>query len=99
MAILQELQRKIQQRRNELWIGRTDEVLVEGRREKFNQWIGRTTQNRVLNFSDPDGLATGDLRGAYCRARVTQAGPNSLSGELIGIERPAPAFQALRVLQ
>ncbi len=96
---LQQRQREIQIRRNAELIGRTEEVLVEGWRKRFGQWIGRTTQNRVLNFADPEGLATGrDLRGTYCQARVTAAGPNSLVGELASPSARA-AFQGLRVLQ
>jgi len=99
LKVLQELQSRLQRRRNETWIGRDDEVLVEGWREKFGQWHGHTPQNRVLNFSDPSGLATGEnLRGAYCKVRVTAAGPNSLIGELVSIER-RPAAAGLRVLQ
>jgi tRNA-2-methylthio-N6-dimethylallyladenosine synthase len=99
LSILQERQRHTQQRRNATFLGREEEVLVEGRREKFQQWIGRTTQNRVLNFSDPGGLCEGaDLRGAYCRVRVTASGPNSLVGELIATTS-APAFQGFRILQ
>lgn len=95
---LQERQRHIQIRRNAALIGRTEEVLVERRNTRFKQWVGRTTQNRVLNFSDPLALATGrDLRGTYCRARVTASGPNSLVGELASAESQ-PAFQGLRVL-
>ena len=98
LTILQERQRRLQKRKNEAWIGRRDEALVEGRREKLGQWIGRTTQGRVLNFSDPLGLAEGqDLRGAYCNVTVTSAGPNSLVGELVSIERQLTA--GLHVLQ
>jgi tRNA-2-methylthio-N6-dimethylallyladenosine synthase len=99
LSILQEMQRRIQERRNAAFLGSHEEVLVEGRREKFQQWIGRTTQNRVLNFSDPRGLSEGrDLHGAYCRVRVTASGPNSLVGELIA-KTSAPAFQGFRILQ
>jgi tRNA-2-methylthio-N6-dimethylallyladenosine synthase len=99
LAILQERQRRIQIRRNAELIGRQEEAIVEGRREKFQQWIGRTTQNRVLNFGDPQGLAgERDLRGSYCKVRVTSSGPNSLVGELIAAET-APAFNGFRVLQ
>ena len=97
LALLQEKQRRIQLRRNAALIGREEEVLVEGRREKSGQWIGRTTQNRVLNFSDPEADLT-DLRGSYCRVRVTGSGPNSLVGELVAKEA-APAFHGFRILQ
>ncbi len=99
LAALQERQRRIQERRNAQTVGSEEEALVEGRREKFGQWIGRTTQNRVLNFSDPQGLAAGrDLRGAYCKVRVTGSGPNSLVGVLAAAET-ASAFHGFRILQ
>lgn len=95
---LQERQRRIQLVRNAALIGREQEALVEGRKEKFGQWVGRTTQNRVLNFTDPLALAgSRDLRGSYCQVKVTAAGPNSLVGELAAAESE-PAFQGLRVL-
>ena len=73
-------------------------MLVEGRREKWQQWIGRTTQNRVLNFGDPAGLAGDvDLRGEYCRVRVTASGPNSLVGEMLS--RDSATFNGFRILQ
>ena len=97
LAILQEKQRRIQLRRNAELIGREEEVLVEGRREKSQQWIGRTTQNRVLNFTNPAGDSS-DLRGSFCRVRVTGSGPNSLVGELFATE-DAPAFTGFRILQ
>ena len=99
LMILQELQRRIQERRNAERVGREEEALVEGFREKTGQWIGRTTQNRVLNFVDPQCLAAGqDLRGGYCQVRVTSAGANSLAGELAA--RPAErSFSGFRILQ
>jgi tRNA-2-methylthio-N6-dimethylallyladenosine synthase len=103
LAILQELQQRIQRKHNENRVGMTEDALVEGYRDKFRQWIGRTTQNRVLNFSDPQGIAEDeDLRGAYCNVRVTKAGPNGLIGELVSVEhRPSATLRApaLHVLQ
>jgi tRNA-2-methylthio-N6-dimethylallyladenosine synthase len=99
LSILQEKQRRIQVRRHEQMIGLQEEVLVEGRREKSGQWIGRTSQNRVLNFADPGSLAAGEnLLGAFCRVRVTGSGPNSLVGELLAKE-PARATHGFRILQ
>ena len=96
---LHERQRRIQLRRNAELIGRTEEALVERRNLRFRQWVGRTTQNRVLNFSDPSALATGrDLRGTYCQVQVTASGPNSLVGELASAEAE-PGFQGLHVLK
>ena len=99
LAALQQMQRRIQMENNERLIGREEEVLVEGRREKWQQWIGRTTQNRVLNFTVPADLdCEEEWIGTYCRVRVTAAGPNSLVGELTA-RSPVPAFHPLRILQ
>jgi tRNA-2-methylthio-N6-dimethylallyladenosine synthase len=81
LLILQERQRAIQIRRNAEAIGTTEEVLVEGRNQSLGQWIGRTSQNRTLNFTAPD---TGEpLIGRYMPVHVTRAGPNSLAGESV----------------
>jgi tRNA-2-methylthio-N6-dimethylallyladenosine synthase len=80
LLVLQEKQRAIQIRRNAELIGGIQEVLVEGRNRSLGQWIGRTTCNRVLNFSHPDTNGN-DLAGTYLSVRVTRAGPNSLVGE------------------
>lgn len=98
LLVLQERQRRIQLRRNAALIGGVQEALVEGRKERFEQWVGRTTQNRVLNFTDPLDLAgKRDLRGSYCQVRVTASGPNSLVGELADAAAQ-PGFQGLHVL-
>ena len=86
LAVLQEKQRGIQLRRNTAMIGRVLEVLVEGYNSGTGQWIGRTAQNRVLNFvAQPrvDGSvpAKEELYGRYLPVRVTRAGPNSLAGD------------------
>ena len=79
LMILQERQRAIQIRLNSGLIGSVEEVHVEGRNQALGQWIGRTSQNRTLNFTHPDDGAV--LTGTYLPVRVTRAGPNSLVGE------------------
>jgi tRNA-2-methylthio-N6-dimethylallyladenosine synthase len=79
LTFLQEKQRAIQIRRNAQLVGTTQEIKVEGFNRATGQWIGRTSQNRVLNFLAPQG--TGSLEGSYVAVRVTRAGPNSLAGE------------------
>ncbi len=81
IMILQEKQRAIQIRRNAELIGRVEEVMVEGRNTAHGQWIGRTSQNRTLNFSHPETAES--LVGKYVDVRVTRAGPNSLVGEAV----------------
>jgi tRNA-2-methylthio-N6-dimethylallyladenosine synthase len=78
LLILQEKQRAIQIRRNAELIGGIQEVMVEGRNHALGQWIGRTSDNRTLNFTHP---ATDGLVGTYLPVRVTRSGPNSLVGE------------------
>jgi tRNA-2-methylthio-N6-dimethylallyladenosine synthase len=81
LAIVQERQRAIQIRRNAEYVGRIEECLVEGFNKATGQWIGRTSQNKMLNFLHP--AAASDLTGQYMQARVTRAGPNSLAGEFV----------------
>jgi tRNA-2-methylthio-N6-dimethylallyladenosine synthase len=80
LAAVQEKQRAIQIRRNAELIGSVREALVEGRNHALGQWIGRTTDNRVLNFTHPGANGT-SLAGQYVPVRVTRSGPNSLVGE------------------
>ena len=79
LAILQERQRLIQTARNEKLIGETLEILVDARHAARDQWAGRSTSNRVLNFTSPHQ----SLLGQYVQVRVTHAGPNSLVGEQV----------------
>jgi tRNA-2-methylthio-N6-dimethylallyladenosine synthase len=80
LLTLQEKQRAIQIRRNAELIGSIQEVMVEGRNQALGQWIGRTSDNRTLNFSHPDTHGN-SLVGRYLPVRVTRSGPNSLVGE------------------
>jgi tRNA-2-methylthio-N6-dimethylallyladenosine synthase len=85
LTILQEQQRAIQLRRNSELVGSIQEAMVEGFNHSTQQWIGRTSQNRTLNFTDTQmPRPTGEtLAGAYLNVRVTRAGPNSLAGESV----------------
>jgi tRNA-2-methylthio-N6-dimethylallyladenosine synthase len=80
LAIVQEKQRAIQIRRNAELVGSIREVLVEGRNPSMGQWIGRTSDNRTLNFTHG---ATDGLLGRYLEVLVTRSGPNSLAGDAV----------------
>ena len=82
LAVLLDRQRSIQQRRNQKHLGEIIEVMVEARNEARGQWVGRTTQNKTLNFAAGRALEF----GSYVAVRVTSAFPNSLVGELVWIE-------------
>lgn len=77
LQILQDRQREIQTKRNEALIGSQFEVLVDGGGRRENQWAGRTSANRTVNFTSPHA----ELLGHYVNVRVLRAGPNSLVGE------------------
>jgi tRNA-2-methylthio-N6-dimethylallyladenosine synthase len=77
LQVLQERQRAIQLQRNQALVGHVFEVLVEGASRRETQWTGRTSSNRVVNFTS----SRTDLLGEYVHVRVTGAGPNSLTGE------------------
>src|SRR5579872_1886655 len=81
LTILQERQRAIQVRRNATYVGAVEECLVEGFNNATGQWIGRTSQNKTLNFLRPGSEE--NLLGSYVEVRVTRAGPNSLAGECV----------------
>ncbi len=82
LQILQGHQRELQRISYRRHVGQVLEVMVEGKNPARGQFIGRTSQNKTLNFvlnekSDP-------VAGDYAHVLVTQAFPNSLLGELVG---------------
>jgi tRNA-2-methylthio-N6-dimethylallyladenosine synthase len=84
LVTVQEKQRAIQINRNAEMIGAVREVLVEGRHQSLGQWIGRTSDNRTLNFTH--AADSGEpLVGRYLPVRVTRSGPNSLVGESVTV--------------
>lgn len=81
LAILQEHQRNIQIRRNAAYLGVIEECMVEGFNKATRQWMGRTSQHKMINFLRPGSDA--DITGTYLPVRVTRCGPNSLVGEAV----------------
>src|ERR1700689_2243308 len=82
LALVNEKQRQVSSERNKRHLGQILEVMVEGKNAARGQWVGRTSQIKVLNFTAPAGveLATGN----YVDVWVTGCFPNSLLGELAG---------------
>jgi tRNA-2-methylthio-N6-dimethylallyladenosine synthase len=77
LAILNEHQRAIQIAANERRVGQSYEVLVDGCHPQRTQWGGRTSCNRLINFTS----RCGNLLGEYVQVKITRAGPNSFAGE------------------
>jgi tRNA-2-methylthio-N6-dimethylallyladenosine synthase len=81
LTVLQERQREIQKRRNQRHLGEIVEVMVEGKNEARGQWIGRTSQNKTMNFKTPEGIIP--EVGSYVSIMATVCLPNSLAGEMV----------------
>jgi len=79
LTVLNEKQREIQRKRNQKYLGSVLEVMVEGKNEARQQWIGRTSQNRVMNCASGRELTSGE----YVNVLITACFPNSLAGELV----------------
>jgi tRNA-2-methylthio-N6-dimethylallyladenosine synthase len=78
LNVLLDRQREIQRGLYARHLGQTLEVMVEGKNETRGQWMGRTSQNKTLNFTSPSDLKI----GSYVPVLVTKCLPNSLVGEL-----------------
>ncbi len=79
LKILQETQKNITMEKNSGLVGKTVEVLVEGRSKgNGDELSGRTPCNRVVNFPGPGNMAFG-----LTDVKITRALPNSLRGELL----------------
>jgi tRNA-2-methylthio-N6-dimethylallyladenosine synthase len=77
LALVMDRQREIQRARNEALVGETFEALVDGASRRPGQWSGRSTCNRILNFTSPRE----NLLGQYVTVRVSSSSPNCLIGE------------------
>ena len=78
LTLLQERQRDIQHERNASYAGQLLETLVEANARSRVRLVGRTSDNRIVNFDGPD-----ELIGSFARVEITGFGPNSLKGRLI----------------
>ncbi len=78
LEVIMGRQREIQIARYKKYVGASVEVMVEGFNAGRGQWIGRTSQNKTLNF-----VGVGPKVGGYCWVRVTASFPNSLVGEMV----------------
>ena len=76
LMMLQRLQKGIQLRLNEeRYLGRIFPVLIEGIARDGTHLFGRTTTNRVVNFSSQE------KPGTLVSVLISAAGPNSLKGK------------------
>jgi tRNA-2-methylthio-N6-dimethylallyladenosine synthase len=89
LARLQRLQQVINDnaaRISAAMTGTTQRILVEGRsRRDADELMGRTANNRVVNFAGPARLI-----GEMIEVRITEALPHSLRGELVACGTTIP---------
>jgi tRNA-2-methylthio-N6-dimethylallyladenosine synthase len=82
LQMLNDVQREISRLNYAKQLNQIVEVMVEGYNPARNQVIGRTSQNKTLNFSVPEGHPQPPI-GSYVDTVVTKSLPNSLIGELL----------------
>jgi tRNA-2-methylthio-N6-dimethylallyladenosine synthase len=81
LEALMQRQKEIQIERYKKYIGTIQEVMVEAKNESRSQWVGRTSQNKTLNFTAPETSLP--QIGTYVNVKATKSFPNSLLGELV----------------
>jgi tRNA-2-methylthio-N6-dimethylallyladenosine synthase len=72
-------QRELQRVSYERHLGEMMEVMVEGHNRQRGQVIGRSSQNKTVNFTTTQPILPAP--GSYLPVRITQTFPNSLVGE------------------
>jgi tRNA-2-methylthio-N6-dimethylallyladenosine synthase len=76
---LLKVQNEISMRKNEEYVGRIEEVLVDGEsKTDENTLSGRCGSSKIVNFKGDKSLA-----GKYVKVRITEARTWSLNGELV----------------
>ena len=97
LAILNDRQREIQRVSYTRHLGQVLEVMVEGYQSARDQVTGRTSQNKTLNFTVPEGSTLPKI-GSYVQVRVVRAHPNSLVGEMADAGEAQCAREAYTVI-
>jgi tRNA-2-methylthio-N6-dimethylallyladenosine synthase len=68
--------------------------MVEGFQPARDQVTGRTSQNKILNFTVPEGMTAPNVAD-YAQVRVVRAHPNSLVGEMAAAQDAQPAYSVV----
>jgi tRNA-2-methylthio-N6-dimethylallyladenosine synthase len=81
LQVLLDRQREIQRINYANHLGEIMDVMVEGVNLAHGQIIGRSSQNKPVNFTCAQPIAPAP--GSYLRVRITATHPNSLTGEAV----------------
>jgi len=81
LQVLLDRQREIQRANYSNNLGKILEVMVEGQNPARGQIVGRSSQNKPVNFTSAQPIAPAP--GSYLNVRITATHPNSLVGEAV----------------
>ena len=81
LQVLLDRQREIQRANYSKNLGKILEVMVEGQNPTRGQIVGRSSQNKPVNFTSAQPIAPAP--GSYLNVRITATHPNSLVGEAV----------------
>jgi tRNA-2-methylthio-N6-dimethylallyladenosine synthase len=81
LQVVLDRQREIQRINYAKHLGRLMEVMVEGFNLARGQVIGRSSQNKPVNFTCAQAIAPAP--GNYLQVEITSTHPNSLVGEAV----------------
>jgi tRNA-2-methylthio-N6-dimethylallyladenosine synthase len=81
LQVLLDRQREIQRVNYARHLGQTMEVMVEGHNPARGQVVGRSSQNKPVNFTSAQPIAPAP--GSYLQVRIVATHPNSLVGEAV----------------
>jgi len=73
---VEELQQRVSRKKTAVWLGKTVQVLVEGKTK--DRWRGRTPQGKLVFFDD-----SRQLRGELVEVLIDHTGPWSMSGQAV----------------
>jgi tRNA-2-methylthio-N6-dimethylallyladenosine synthase len=76
LNVVEELQTKISTEKNAMLLGKTEDVLVEGKGK--GKWWGRTRRDRLVFFESDL-----DCYGSLLRIRIAETSPWSLQGQIV----------------
>jgi tRNA-2-methylthio-N6-dimethylallyladenosine synthase len=78
LAIVHEVQDRVTQEYHKEAEGTTQQVLIEGVRQRTGQAFGRTRTNTIVNINSPKGVCTGDI----VQVNILKGLRHSLTGEI-----------------
>src|ERR1700704_1772834 len=92
LRILMDRQREIQREHYGRHLGQVQECMVESYNPARGQVVGRSSQNKTVNFTTEEIAQAQPPVGSYVPVRITQTLPNCLVGEAMADSAEGAAF-------